>query len=145
MENEKLIEAQKALNNELIQFVPRAQRLTLKSFLLGEEGAHFAEVVLALRDRIADMPQTYDTDGQGNDAVVYLHYFGGPIDAWVTEKDMGDAATGDNRQVQAFGKMTLTGDREDAEWGYISIEDLMAIRGVEIDLYWTPKPMKEVV
>lgn len=120
-----------------------AQRNALHQMLRGEEGDFFRIKLTELKNTIDKMPKTYETEAiDGKDKIVHLHYFTGPIDAWVVEKDMGDGS-GDLLQLQAYGKQCLTGDKSDAEWGYISIQELID-NDVEIDLYWTPKPMGEV-
>lgn len=126
----------------LVDFMPHAQRAVLMTSLSGEEGESIAEIVLRVADTINTMPKTYETDWQGENAIVHLHYFGGSIDAWLTEKDAGDGTT-DVRQHQAFGMQCLTGDKQDAELGYVSIEELIR-NNIELDLYWTPKPLKEI-
>ncbi|MFA5352688.1 MAG: hypothetical protein WC291_00500 [Thermodesulfovibrionales bacterium] len=55
---------------------------------------------------------------------------------------MGDGS-GDERQYQAFGLITLTGDPEDAELGYINIQELIEA-GVELDLYWLPRKLRDI-
>lgn len=75
----------------------------------------------------------------------------GGVDAWIVERDVGENGTeapgageGDQHQHQAYGKITLFGGGwEEAEWGYISIVELIQ-NGVELDLYWEPKPVKEM-
>ena len=129
-------------------YMPDAQRRTLLELIGGEEGDYFVHTLEALADRIGKMPRTYETDGQGKCAVVHLHYFAGPVDAWITERDMGDQpkrfAPPETPQLQAFGLITLTGDKSDAEFGYISIEELIE-NNVELDLHWEPKPLSEVM
>ena len=39
-------------------------------------------------------------------------------------------------QTQAFGYVILNGDLENAEFGYINIEEVK--KYAELDLYWTP-------
>ena len=124
-------------------FIPKFQRKVLMSTLDGEEGGHFIQLLTDLRTRIETMPKTYETDGQGDDAVVHLHYFMGSIDAWITEKDAGVEGDPDLTQSQAFGKIRLSRDPQGAELGYISIQELIDNR-VELDLYWTPKKLSEI-
>lgn len=133
------------LNGFLRNFMGHTQRYALLSSLNGEEKEGIAEIVLNVANVIQNMPKTYGTDGQGDNAVVYLHYFLGGVDAWVTERDIGATMQDDGLgpQYQAFGKMTLTGNKEDAELGYIPIIQLIGIN-VELDLYWTPKKLKEI-
>ncbi len=124
------------------KWMGKSQRQALRSVINGEEGDHFVQLLSDLRARIEAMPASYETDGEGDNAVVHLHYFRGSIDAWITEKDAGDGSE-DDSQYQAFGKITLTGSKEDAEFGYISIEELIG-NDVELDLYWEPKRLAEI-
>lgn len=126
------------INGKLKPFLPQMERMVLEESLRGVESGGFMTMVFDLARQIEQMPKTYETDGQGNQAIAHLHYFGGPVDAWITELDSNPD------QNQAFGKITMTGDQQDAEWGYISIAELTR-HGIELDLYWTPKPMFEVL
>jgi hypothetical protein len=90
------------------------------SGLQGEESGYFEQV-------------SYETDGQGDNAVVYLHYFLNGCDWYITEKDMEDD------QLQAFGYANLG---YGGELGYISIQEIVTV-GAELDLHWTPKPLKD--
>jgi hypothetical protein len=124
-------------------FMPASQLSVISDLFRGEEKQFFFDKMVEMASLIETMPKTYEQDGLGEDAIVHLHYFRGGVDAWVTEKDMGDPSTGDTSQTQAFGLITLTGSKDDAEFGYINIEELVA-NGVELDLYWSPKKLKEV-
>lgn len=146
-------QAQQYLANDgmLSHFISRSQRIALRDLMNGEEGEFFVAKVHEIVKTIRNMSKPYQTDGQGEEAIVHLHYFRGSVDAWIIERDadeMPDNGSNgvehfDTPQHQAFGKITLTGDKNDAELGYISIEELIA-NGVELDLYWTPKKLKEV-
>jgi hypothetical protein len=51
---------------------------------------------------------------------------------------------GEGPQLQAFGKITICGGGwEEAEWGYISIQELIE-NGIELDFYWEAKTVKEM-
>lgn len=127
----------KALNNlnngELGKFIGNNQKIVLRKLLHGEEREGFAENLNGLAERIATMPVTYQQDGKGEDAIVYLHYFRGNMDWHITEKDK------DGGVEQAFG---LANIGYGGELGYISIEELTE-NNVEIDLYWKPKTLGE--
>lgn len=81
------------------------------------------------------VPVLYATDGQDfAEKMIYLHYFVGGCDWWIAEYD---PATG-----EGFGYACL-GDPQCAEWGYIDLPELEALRVqgrlvVERDLHWTP-------
>ena len=129
---------------DLSRFIGPEQRRALRGFCRGEEGDYFRTMLKTLADSIAAMPVTYQQDGKGDEAVVHLHYFSPSSDWWITERDAGspdDAEPG--RQDQAFGFTRLNQDTENAELGYISIAELLRCR-VELDLYWTPKPLGEI-
>lgn len=140
--NEKLEQARQAISKQgvLYHFLPRLQRQFLGELMLGEEGEFYIEKILEYVDRVNGMPQTGETNGPGQDAIAYLHYFG-PADAWITEKDVGDG-TDDLRQHQAYGLVSLHGTgARDAELGYVSIEELIQTNLMELDLHWVPRPL----
>lgn len=120
-------------------WLSEAQYLTLLKLCrpATEEHEHFWQIVTDLAKRIQTMPQTYQTDGQGDQALVYLHYFKGAGDWHITEKDSDPDGEG---QVQAFGRANIGFG---GEMGYISIVELTQ-NNVELDLYWTPKPLSAV-
>lgn len=121
------------------QFLPASEMSVIRSSMTGEERVYFFDLVNDMADRIANMPETYQTDGQGDEATVWLHYFNSSMDWYITEKDGDPDGEG---QLQAFGYANL-GDPYCAELGYISIKELTE-NGVELDLYWSPKPLKLV-
>lgn len=116
-------------------FIPKIQLATMLKLERGEEGQFFRDKVKDLADQIASMPATYGQDGKGDQAVAHLHYFSSGADWYITEKDM------DGGVDQAFGLADL-GDG--GELGYISIRELTALAGVELDLHWSPKTLGEI-
>lgn len=120
----------------LAPFIGHTQRAVLLHNLRGEEGEFFAEKLQSLARVVATMPETYQTEGQGENALAHLHYFAGGRASWyITEKDSNPDGDG---QLQAFGLADLFGDG--GEVGYISISELIA-NGAELDLYWKPAPL----
>ena len=81
------------------------------------------------------LPLPYGTEDQGDDAIAHLHYFRGGMDAWITERDSSV------EQHQAYGLIDLG---HGAELGYISIQELID-NNMELDLYWSPKPLKDIL
>ena len=119
----------------LSQFINPSQLSVVRLAMNGEEKQFFIDKMEELRQVIQKMPKTGGTDGQGDNAVVYLHYFLGGADWYILEKDM------ENEQHQAFGLADLFQDG--GELGYISIVELIE-NGVELDFHWTPKSLAEV-
>ena len=123
----------------LRRFISPGQMRALHSCLQGEEKQFFISKLAELAEMIAAMPATYQQDGKGEEAMVYLHYFaGGQANWYITEKDVETAD--EPGQHQAFGLADL-GDGP--ELGYISIVELIRC-GAEIDLYFTPCTLREL-
>ena len=108
-----------AMLGEIRDFVPHDQyAMVAKSVGKSEEGAcEYTDAIERLHGIITTMPVTYQQDGMGDDAVVYLHYFCGPFNWFITEKDK------DGGVDQAYG---LTDLRGEPELGYISIREICA-------------------
>ena len=122
----------------LKNFMPDSQlkrlQYTIKS---NDENTELALKVTILKERIVNMPRPYETDGQGDNAVVVLHYFANGSDWYVIERDSTE------EQIQAFGYACLNGDYQNAELGYINIQELIRY-GIELDLFWTPQKLSAV-
>lgn len=129
MKNDKA----KQLSAMLCKFIARNQVMAMCDIAKGEEGPAMKAIIGQLAARVETMPATYGQDGV-KDPIVYLHYFVGGCDWYITEKDCED------EQIQAFGYADLG---YGPEMGYICIAELIE-NGVEIDLYWTPKPWSQV-
>ncbi len=121
------------MNTQLHNFLSIEQLTTLEMNMKGEERNYFEKLVEELNNTIEAMPKTYEQDGKGEDAIVYLHYFIGDFDWYITERDM------EPEQLQAFGLACMYCD----EIGFISIVDIIK-NGGELDFNWTPKTLAEV-
>ncbi len=124
-------------------FVPPRQLKFMAECTGGEEGQFFKDKLVEMAGIIEKMPKTGETDSQGTDALVTLHYFYGSADWYITEKDMGCEGEAGNHQHQAYGYVNL-GDAYGAEFGYVSLPEVFTTPA-ELDLHWTPKPVKEVM
>lgn len=129
--------AEKPAFELVTKFMGYGQRQAIYEGLRGEEREYFALLLEEYGARVATMPKTYEQDGLGDQAVIWLHYFTGNCDWWITERDSDEDGDG---QIQAFG---LANIGHGAELGYISIVELIE-NGAELDLHWAPKPIKEV-
>ena len=136
-------------------FLPEYQRAVVMQALRGEEHEWFEQKMVELAKIVKEMPSTKQTDGQGDKAVAWLHYFaGGQANWYITEKDKGCEDDYDptsvmyptrGQQNQAFGLADLfgAGDSDCAEMGYISLPEIMSVKG-ELDFHWKPRPLSEV-
>ncbi len=79
-------------------------------------------------EQLSRLPRLYETENVPlKDKPIYLHFFIGGCDWFASEHDRKDLF---------FGHTTLNGDTKMAEWGYISLSELMQIRvppGIEVD------------
>jgi hypothetical protein len=126
-------DALKALD-ELKKFIGPSQLDVLRRSLYGEEREWFYGKLTEMANLIRTMPKSYEQDGLGDNAVVFLHYFSGGCDWWITEKDAGVD------QVQAFG---LADIGYGGELGYIPIVEITSY-GAELDLHFDPKTLASV-
>jgi hypothetical protein len=137
---------------------PIATDETWRAFISARQSATLTDdEKRALAKRIASMPGTYETDGQGRAAIAHLRYFlplagslggehsrrgvsAGSGPAWyITERDKS-TDDGDGN-AQAFGLADLFTDG--GELGYISIPELLE-NGAWLDLSFTPKPLSAI-
>ena len=128
-------------SESLRRLLPYRQRMFIESLVKSEseDTRREAQGIIASAEVQAraweNMPRTYETDGQGDNAVAYLHFFTmGRGDFWITEKDK------EPRQLQAFGLSRILA----VELGYISIEELQLSPMMELDFYWVPKTLREI-
>ncbi len=141
-QDQKIVAAKQALVSMIGNFISRTQASVMADILRGEERLDMAERILAIWERIKAMPQSYGNEGKPSSEIMCeLHYFHRGGDVWLTEKDMGQAQewTPVTPQQQAYGLCDLG----EPELGYVSLEELFAC-GFELDLYWTPKSLKDV-
>jgi hypothetical protein len=122
---------------ELNQFIGKSQIAVLEEAIKGEEGLHFSQMLLTLYNNILSIPKPYETEDQGDAASVRLHYFKGGSDWYIIERDI------DGEQIQCFGFACLNGDKQNAEFGYINIAELIKY-GVELDLYYKPQTVEDI-
>ena len=77
--------------------------------------------------RLERIPRLYETENTPlKDKLIYLHFFIGGCDWYITEFDGDDTF---------FGYAILNHDYQNAEWGYISFQELKEIKiaWVEVD------------
>ena len=82
-----------------------------------------------------EIPTLYEQDEKGKNAVVYLHYFSGGSDWYITELD--------KENNEGFGFVVLNEDTQNAEFGYINMNEL-ANSKIDLDLYWSFKTLNEI-
>ena len=121
-------------------FMPISQQRVVKQNI-----KEFQDVLEHLEGIITKMPATYETEEiPQEEKVAYLHYFHGGSDWYIFEKDKGDTANNDFEQNQMFGYSILGGDMQNAEFGYISMQEINQT-AVELDFHFTPITFAELL
>ena len=92
---------------------------------------HYENLIEGYRE----IPKLYEQDGKGKNAVVYLHYFYGGSDWYITELD--------KETNQAFGYAILNGNTQDSELGYMNLNEFTDSI-IDLDLYWSFQTLNEI-
>jgi hypothetical protein len=129
----KITYARAALNGPLRHFIGGYQYVNLNHLLKLPDADFYADRILSIAETVDNMPLPYETDGQGDKILVYLHYFKGGCDWYITERDSSE------EQIKSFGRADLG---YGPELGYISIQELIE-NGAALDLHWRPKPLHD--
>lgn len=95
------------------------------------------------KSRLDQIPRLYVTENIPlQDKLLYLHFFIGGSDWYVTEFDGND---------MFFGYVVLNGDLHCAEWGYFSFSELKEIRvagwleiDCELEEFWEVKMFSKI-
>ena len=118
------LEAEKQL---LSQFMPPEQLFATLDLLAGEEGSFFAGKIKEIATAIEKAPKIYETDGMKEHPVIlrYFHPTG-------TETLVCEIGT----NGEAFGYQVINGDWVNSEFGYLDINEIKNIPGMEIDFHF---------
>jgi hypothetical protein len=93
------------------------------------------------KEQLARIPRLYVTeDVPPGEKLIVLHFFLGGSDWYIAEYDGEDTF---------FGYAILNGDKEMAEWGYVSFRELKELKihpgfEVECDRFWAVKKASEI-
>jgi len=95
------------------------------------------------KERLEKIPKLYETEDIAlADKLIYLHFFIGGCDWFISEYDGDDLF---------FGYAILNNDHLNAEWGYISFEELKSIKisgwleiDCELEEHWQVKKASEI-
>lgn len=137
------------------KLIPPMQLKVVKELLQGEEGEYFAEKLaeiesigkelsnrsLARERKAYQKTNPTEPDFTMNVAMPSVHYFNGGSDWYIYEWNQKDNVF--------FGYTILNGDTINAEFGDISPAEIFQNfglgRNVEMDFYFTPKPLKDLL
>ena len=113
----------------LSKFIPPEELDTLIVNTNGEEGDYFKNLLENTEKTIKTIPNLYANEDKGlKGSKVYLHYFVGDTDIYISELDLDSMA--------GFGFACINGDKYNAELGYQYLPEIVEIEGMNLDLYW---------
>lgn len=112
----------------LKKVMPLHQQLYLKEI-------HYSEHIQTLNKLAEAAEQLKARNDKGADTVMYLHYFYGGADWYISEWQKEDDIF--------FGFANL-GDDINAEWGSVFRKELVENGRIELDFYFTPEPIKNI-
>lgn len=94
------------------------------------------------KQSLARIPRLYETEHIPlKDKIIHLYFFIGGYDWYIAEFDGDDLF---------FGYAILNHDSQNAEWGYVSFDELKALNlhDIEIDCeleeHWPPTPVSQI-
>ena len=87
----------------------------------------FAAEIERLETQLAKCPKRYETYGMKEHPAIF-HYFYGGTDMYICEYDQEESLM--------FGFVILNGDLQNAEWGYISLAEILPIPIMNIDYHF---------
>lgn len=123
-------------NTKYVKLVmPKLQQQVLLEYERSEEKEHFI-------DLIKDLEKVFDEARKRQDlnlmkSIVKAHYFYGATDWYILDYDP--------KENLFFGYVVLNGDTQNSEAGYISIDELQTIKGIELDFYFDQKPLGKIL
>ena len=96
---------------------------------------------LPSKKELSEVPEFYSSESIGLQAkVVHMHFFIGGSDWYAVEYD--------EKSRTFFGFVILNDDKQSAEWGYFSLDELasISVTGIEIDrdLYFGKPQVKNI-
>lgn len=121
------------------KLVPRQQ----VGFLMKmDDPTESRDMLLNVVKAYEDIPNLYEQEGKGYNAVAYLHYFVGGTDWWITEYNK---STG-----KMFGYVVLNEDWQMSEFGYIDSSffkdnSLSPLQKPELDFYFKYKTINQIL
>lgn len=135
-EKEILHDSEKSVDNNLTvspkelaiakSVLPTVQYVSTLKFAQGEEREFFVHKIKEIAVAVENAPKINAMDGLEEHRIVLRYFHPSGTQSFITEigKD-GDA----------FGFQCLNDDWENAEWGYLNLDELKNIRGMEVDFH----------
>ncbi len=106
--------------------LPTVQYVSTLKFAQGEEREFFVHKIKEIAAAVENAPKINETDGLEEHRIVLRYFHPSGTQSFVTEI---------GRDGNAYGFQCLNDDWENAEWGYLNLDELKNIRGMEVDFH----------
>ena len=106
--------------------LPTVQYVSTLKFAQGEEREFFVHKIKEIAADVENAPKINETDGLEEHRIVLRYFHPSGTQSFVTEI---------GKDGNAFGFQCLNDDWDNAEWGYINLDELKNIRGMEVDFH----------
>ena len=106
--------------------LPSVQYVSTLKFAQGEEREFFVHKIKEIAAAVENAPKINETDGLEEHRIVLRYFHPSGTQSFVTEI---------GKDGNAFGFQCLNDDWENADWGYLNLDELKNIRGMEVDFH----------
>lgn len=106
--------------------LPAVQYVSTLKFAQGEEREFFVHKIKEISAAVEKAPRINETDGLEEHRIVLRYFHPSGTQSFVTEI---------GKDGEAFGFQCLNDDWENTEWGYLNLDELKNIRGMEVDFH----------
>ena len=106
--------------------LPAVQYVSTLKFAQGEEREFFVHKIKEISAAVEKAPRINETDGLEEHRIVLRYFHPSGTQSFVTEI---------GKDGEAFGFQCLNDDWENAEWGYLNLDELKNICGMEVDFH----------
>lgn len=111
--------------------MPKRQQMAVLENDESEEVQYFIDKVKEFEKIFEKIESERQNNASIQESTVYAHYFYGESHWFVTEYH--------DKEDEFFGYVVLNGDTQMSEAGYISVPEILSIKGIELDFHFTPK------
>ena len=111
--------------------MPKRQQMAVLENDESEELQYFIDKVKEFEKIFKKIESERQNNASIQESTVYAHYFYGESHWFVTEYH--------DKEDEFFGYVVLNGDTQMSEAGYISVPEILSIKGIELDFSFTPK------
>lgn len=111
--------------------MPKRQQMAVLENDESEEVQFFIDKVKEFEKRFQKIEGERQNNRSIQESTVYIHYFYGETHWFVTEYH--------DDHDEFFGYVVLNGDTQNSEPGYFSVPEILSVKGIELDFYFTPK------